>query len=371
MGPYLTTLDEVGNLYNLLCYTRQSGWLRDRCHTGAMLIGVERLVSWLSSFVTLQPGDVLHMATMAVDGMVVTPAMTFGPDDFIEGEFERVGRLRVRVAVERGEDWRDPADPGRVQAVPAARDAAAAGRDVLRAPADWAIDETRHLWTTYGNYRTAEEAEGLARSPWPRVLCGPASALGAGGGAVDLPRRATALAAGCELAFVVSRLTRGVSEEEAADHILGYLVMASLLDGSFAATIREPATKQERAMPGVYGRWADGFNVSSPPPVPLPQDRIGGRATSIEITGFGSAEGSTDDYLDLAHRVLAFLSREITVFPGDVVTLGRLGALLEIPADAPLGPEVRMTARIEGIGEVVTNFVDRRSSSRREGTQEG
>lgn len=45
MGPYLVTLDEIGNPYDLLCYTRQSGYLRDRSHTGAMNIGIERTVS--------------------------------------------------------------------------------------------------------------------------------------------------------------------------------------------------------------------------------------------------------------------------------------------------------------------------------------
>ena len=64
MGPFLTTRDEVGNPYDRLFYTRQSGWLRDRAHTGSMMIGFERVVSWLSSFVTLYPGDVIHMGTL-------------------------------------------------------------------------------------------------------------------------------------------------------------------------------------------------------------------------------------------------------------------------------------------------------------------
>ena len=57
MGPYLVTMDEVGNPYELMIYPRQSGYLRDRSHTGAMNIGIERTISWLSSFHALQPGE--------------------------------------------------------------------------------------------------------------------------------------------------------------------------------------------------------------------------------------------------------------------------------------------------------------------------
>ena len=120
MGPYLTTPDEVGNPYDLLLYTRQSGWLRDRASTGAMLIGYERLISWLSSFVTLYPGDVIHMGTMAVDGMPITADMPFMAGDYIEGELEKVGVLRLPVVLADQEDWR-PVVPAhkRVNPVPA------------------------------------------------------------------------------------------------------------------------------------------------------------------------------------------------------------------------------------------------------------
>ena len=93
MGPFLTTKDEVGNPYDLLLYTRQSGWLRDRAHTGSMVIGFERVVSWLSSFVTLYPGDVIHMGTLAVDGMPYLADLSYGKDDYIEGDWEGVGSV--------------------------------------------------------------------------------------------------------------------------------------------------------------------------------------------------------------------------------------------------------------------------------------
>ncbi len=76
MGPYLVTPDEVGNPYDLLIYTRQSGWQRDRSHTSAMLVGIEHTIHYLSSFMALQVGDVIHMATMGVDGLPYCPALS-------------------------------------------------------------------------------------------------------------------------------------------------------------------------------------------------------------------------------------------------------------------------------------------------------
>jgi 2-keto-4-pentenoate hydratase/2-oxohepta-3-ene-1,7-dioic acid hydratase in catechol pathway len=355
MGPYLTTLDEVGNLYDLTIYTRQSGWLRDRSHTNSMLIGVERLISWLSSFMTLYPGDVLHMGTMGVDGMRITPEMRFGPHDYLEGEIERVGVLRVPVICSQQEEWRAAGDPGRtVHPSPAIRDVMASGEV---AGGEWSPKHARHFWTIYGNYRTAATAEQLEECAWPRVLNGPAQSLGFSGETIPLPPRTHAISVGIELAFVIGRPAYRVAEDEAEKYILGYVAMASLLDHSFSVSLREPATPQERNMPAVYGRWADGFNPVSLPPIPLKSDQVRGRDMRLSIDGYGKITGNTDDYLLMAPRVLSFLSGQITLFPGDVVTLGRIGDLLHIPAEEAWSADKWLRAEVDGIGTITTRLL--------------
>lgn len=361
MGPFLTTKDEVGNPYDLLLTTRQSGWLRDRAHTGALVIGYEKLVSWLSSFMTLQPGDVIHMGTLAVDGMPYHEDMRFCEDDYIEGEWEKVGRLRLPVVMAAKEDWRDEDDPGRrVHPVPAVRDLIESSEDVIPAPEAWSLDGARHFWTVYDNYRGIEAIPGKENGALPRLLNCPASALASTGSTVHIPRRATELRIGVELAFVVSRVAHRVAEEEADDYVLGYVPLAVLNDRSFAEPIRQPASTQEAAMPDVYCRWADGFNIAGGPPVAMRSDEIAGRTMRLAVDGYGELECSTDEYLLRAPRILALLTQWITVFPGDVVTLGRTGNMLAVPAGTRLGATCTLTASVEGIGQLTASFADER-----------
>ena len=355
MGPFLTTSDEIANPYDLLLITRQSGWFRDRAHTGSMLIGYERLISWLSSFMTLYPGDVLHTGTLAYDGMIITEEMEFGPDDYIEGDLERVGALRLPVVDQARNDWRPEDDPGRrLHAVPAVRDlmAEAEPARVER----WLPEQTRHLWTTFGNYREVEAVEGLPAVPVPRVLNAPPGVLAASGARVRVPERATTLSIGVELAFVVSRLAYRVSEADAADCIAGYSPMLVLHDSSFAEAVVPPATLQEANLPTVYARWADGFNVLNPELVPLDPQALRGRTMRLSVPGLGDLEVNSDEYRMFAPQLLAFLSQEITLFPHDVVTLGRTATLLELPTDHPLAAGFTATAEIDGLAGVAATF---------------
>ena len=220
IGPYLTTLDEIGNPYDLLITSRQSGFVRDRAHTSAMLVGIERTLSWLSSFRALQPGDIIHMASMGVDGLPTLDAELlpdfnadgFGPEDFIESEIEGVGVLRNPLTIAGPTDWRPEDHPTRrVHASPAVRDLITAGQTAIAAPEDWPPSEVRHFWTLFGNSRIVAARDGLHERPYPRFLNAPATALVTDGGTVRLPPRARTLTLGCELAFVVSRIACRVS----------------------------------------------------------------------------------------------------------------------------------------------------------------
>jgi 2-keto-4-pentenoate hydratase/2-oxohepta-3-ene-1,7-dioic acid hydratase in catechol pathway len=355
MGPFLVTPDEVGNPYDLLLYTRQSGWQRDRASTGAMVIGYERLLNWLSSFMTLYPGDVLHMGTMAVDGMPMTADMSFAAGDYIEGEMEKVGVLRLPVVLANQDDWRSPEELSRsIHPIPAVRDLINTNRTAVT-PADWSLEKVRHFWTVFANYYTAPEVEDLAVRKLPRVLNNPASSLAESKSEVSIPERASALTAGVELAFVISQVAYRVTEANAADYILGYTPMIVLRDSSFAEPIRFPATRQEANLPVVYARWADGFNVISHDLVALDPDNIRGRAMQLSVPTVGEIVGNTDEYVLLAPQVLAFLTQEITLFPGDVVTLGRIHELLALPTSDSLESFIAVV-EIEGLSDVSGTF---------------
>ena len=368
IGPYLTTLDEIGNPYDLLITSRQSGWLRDRSHTSAMLLGIERTISWLSSFRTLLPGDIIHMGSMGVDGLPTLdreqlPGFGIGPDTYIESEIERVGTLRNPLTIADDTDWREPEAPSRrIHPAPAVRDLIATGKTDINTVQDWKPAHARHFWTLFGNYSLAREKEGLLPRPYPRFLNTPATALAESGSAITLAKRATTLRLGCELAFVVSRVASKVDAASAPQYILGYMVMAVVRDDSFSEHVIEPATPQERHIPAVYARWGDGCNVVSAPQ-PLAWTQVADCPCTLAVDGAGGIAGSTTEYLHSAPEVLAFISQQITLFPGDVITLGPLAEQLVLPANKPLSPANRGHAKIDGLGQVTFSFVDARTSA--------
>ncbi len=370
IGPYLTTLDEVGNPYDLLITSRQSGWVRDRSHTSAMLLGIERTISWLSSFRALQPGDIIHMASMGVDGLPTLDAeklpafseSAFHADDYIECEIERIGTLRNPIVIAGHNDWREPDHPSRrIHPAPAVRDLFDRNMTRIASPEDWQVSQARHFWTLFGNYRLALEYEGLLARPYPRFLNAPATALAGSGHAIRLAQRAAGLQVGCELACVVGKLASKVDVNSARDFILGYMVLAVVRDSSFADEVIEPATAQERYIPSVYARWGDGYNVVSSPR-PLAWEQVANSTCRLTLDEFGGVSGSTAEYLHTAPEVLAFISQQITLFPGDVITLGPLAEMLEIPADRHLPSSISGYAEIDGVGRVTFSFDDRRAS---------
>ena len=348
MGPYLVTLDEIGNPYDLLIYTRQDRYLRDRSHTGAMNLSIERTVSWLSSFRTLHPGDVLHMGTMGYDGSPVGAEIALGT--VIESEIEKVGVLRNPIRIEAAVETEPRTH---LYAVPNVQALMARGADRLEA-CDWSPEQARHFWVVFGN----QAQSGLTPRPYPRCLNAPNTALAGAYATVEVPARARSLRLGCELACVIGQVTSRVSEAEATEAILGYTVLAALHDSSFADVISEPATPQERNLPTVYARWADGFNVVGGALVHAAAGLMAS-ACSAGLSGLGEVSGSTAEYVMSAPQIIAFISRYITLYPGDVVTLGSLGELLTIPADTRVDG-VQGYAEIAGVGRVSFTLADKR-----------
>lgn len=92
IGPYITTKDEVGDVYDLLIVGRESGRHRDRGHTCAMLNGVEWTIHVLSQYMTLPAGAILAMGAMHADGLHIKDVVPRGTT--MEVDIERVGVLR-------------------------------------------------------------------------------------------------------------------------------------------------------------------------------------------------------------------------------------------------------------------------------------
>ena len=93
-GPALVTLDEVGDVQNLDIATRVNGVQVQSSNTRYMIFPVRELVTYISYFLTLSPGDIITTGTPQGIGAKRQPPLWLKPGDTVEVELQHVGVLR-------------------------------------------------------------------------------------------------------------------------------------------------------------------------------------------------------------------------------------------------------------------------------------
>jgi 2,4-didehydro-3-deoxy-L-rhamnonate hydrolase len=91
MGPYLVTKDEVSDFNNLHMWLKVNGKMMQDNNTDDMIFEVPFLVSYISQFMTLLPGDVISTGTPAGVGLGFNPPIYLKRGDVIELGIEGLG----------------------------------------------------------------------------------------------------------------------------------------------------------------------------------------------------------------------------------------------------------------------------------------
>ena len=100
LGPWLVTPDEIPDLRDLPMELRVNGEAMQQGSTRTMVFGVAEVVSYLSQFMTLHPGDVISTGTPPGVGMGHKPPRFLAAGDVVEAGIEGIGRQRQRVMAE-------------------------------------------------------------------------------------------------------------------------------------------------------------------------------------------------------------------------------------------------------------------------------
>jgi 2-keto-4-pentenoate hydratase/2-oxohepta-3-ene-1,7-dioic acid hydratase in catechol pathway len=93
MGPALVTADEVGDPQQLDLQTRIGDEVLQSSNTRQMIFPVARLISFISEFVTLEPGDVIATGTPEGVGGARTPPRWLRAGETVRVEFPKLGSL--------------------------------------------------------------------------------------------------------------------------------------------------------------------------------------------------------------------------------------------------------------------------------------
>ena len=91
IGPYLVTKDEVVDPQNLKLWLDLNGKRMQDGSTATMVYGVNFLISYISQFMSLQPGDIISTGTPPGVGMGMKPQVFLKPGDVMKLGIEGLG----------------------------------------------------------------------------------------------------------------------------------------------------------------------------------------------------------------------------------------------------------------------------------------
>jgi ureidoglycolate lyase len=102
IGPWLVTADEVPDPGKLALWTEVNGERRQNSNTADLIFGVDHIVSYVSHFMTLMPGDVIPTGTPSGVGMGFKPPKFLKPGDRMRLSVEGLGEQNQRLVAYTG-----------------------------------------------------------------------------------------------------------------------------------------------------------------------------------------------------------------------------------------------------------------------------
>ena len=101
LGPYLVTKDEIRDSSNLNLTLDLNGKRRQTGNTSLMIFNFNFLISHISQFITLMPGDVITTGTPAGVGMGMTPPDYLKDGDEMILKVDNLGEQKLKVVKEK------------------------------------------------------------------------------------------------------------------------------------------------------------------------------------------------------------------------------------------------------------------------------
>ena len=98
VGPHLVTRDNIEDIQSLSIWSEVNGEMRQQGNTADMVFGVKEIVSHLSQFMTLNPGDLIFTGTPAGVGDGMDPPTYLKPGDVVRLGIQGLGAQRQSIA---------------------------------------------------------------------------------------------------------------------------------------------------------------------------------------------------------------------------------------------------------------------------------
>jgi 2-keto-4-pentenoate hydratase/2-oxohepta-3-ene-1,7-dioic acid hydratase in catechol pathway len=97
LGPFVATSDEIENPHNLHLWLKLNGKTMQDSNTSDLIFGIPKLISYISEFMTLLPGDVISTGTPFGVGLGLDPQLYLKGGDEMELGIDGLGVARQKV----------------------------------------------------------------------------------------------------------------------------------------------------------------------------------------------------------------------------------------------------------------------------------
>ena len=164
------------------------------------------------------------------------------------------------------------------------------------------------------NYSDHAKETGAKTPTEPIVFMKATSSICGPNDEIEIPKGSNKLDWEVELAFVVGKDTKNISEKDAPNHILGYCIVND---------VSEREWQIEKLGQWVKGKSGDTFGPTGPYLVTKEEiDDINNLNLTTEINGKKMQSGNTKHMIFNTNFILSYLSKFMSLQPGDLVTTG-------------------------------------------------
>ena len=322
------------------------------------------LISKLSHYITLKRGDLIFTGTVAPPQLPGTRRQLW-QDDVVEVEIDGIGMVSnqlVRVSrqtvsgpalpepdgvsayvrFQHGEGWSfgmlDGDQISELDGDPVAGGAAPTGRSFDLADVELGLpvdpeQPGRKVLAAAANYHPVD---GMPRQvPHPRYFFKASTGLSPDGGEVQKPPEAELMIPEGELVLVIGRSGRHIPESEANDYIFGVAAGNDWTELSWVTSDRgvrplKLVSKATDTWAGLGNTIVRGLDYSD-------------LEISVRVNGELLSEGRTSTMINRPARLVSYLSRYMTLEPGDLIYTGAM----------PVVPGMRRNMEVGDVVEVV------------------
>ena len=202
------------------------------------------------------------------------------------------------------------------------------------------------------NYSDHAKETGAKTPTEPIVFMKASSSICGPNDEIEIPKGSNKLDWEVELAFVVGKNTKNISEKDAPDHILGYCIVND---------VSEREWQIEKLGQWVKGKSGDTFGPTGPYLVTKEAiDDINNLNLTTEVNGKKMQSGNTKNMIFNTNFILSYLSKFMSLQPGDLITTGTpAGVGMGMNPQVFLKPGDNIKIAIDNLGTQTSKIVSK------------